>query len=180
MPRDAHGAGVVVGRDHAAAQRARGGDGEHARAGAEIENTRRRLAAAKRFAQPVQRQETAARGAVMAGAEGERRLDLDADAVERNAAAVVRAVHRKTAGRDRLKPGEACADPILHGDTLEAQRLSSRRPQHGRDQVAYLVPVEFSAGVERQAPRSAAVIHKVNDNADTAAVLVNEACNHTR
>ncbi len=45
----------------------------------------------------------------MAGAEGERGLDLDADAVRRDAGAVVRAVHDEAAGRDRLEPGEALA-----------------------------------------------------------------------
>ena len=72
--------GVDVGRQHALPQRARGGDGEHARAGAEVENARPR-ATARRLADPVERQQAAARGAVMAGAEGERRFDLDADAV---------------------------------------------------------------------------------------------------
>ena len=36
--RDADGAGIDVGRQHAAAQRAGGGNGEHAAAGAEIED----------------------------------------------------------------------------------------------------------------------------------------------
>ena len=63
----------------------------------------------------------------MTGAEGERRLDFDADAVWRNAGAVVRAVHDEPAGRDRLKPGEAVAHPIRRLDDLETQRLGRRR-----------------------------------------------------
>ena len=70
--------------------------------------------------QAVERQQAAAGRAVMAGTEGERGLDLDADAVRFNAGAVVRAVHDKSAGRDRLQPDEALRDPILRGDALEA------------------------------------------------------------
>ena len=74
---------VDVGREHAPPQGARGGDGEHAGAGAEIENPRWReagvCACLHRFAESVEREQAAAGGAVMAGAEGERRLDLDAD-----------------------------------------------------------------------------------------------------
>ncbi len=44
--RHAHGRGIDVGREHAPAQGAGGGDGEDARAGAEIENARRRAAGA--------------------------------------------------------------------------------------------------------------------------------------
>jgi hypothetical protein len=56
----------------------------------------------------------------MAGAEGERGLDLDADAVGRNAGTVVRAVYDKAAGRDRLQSDEALGDPILRGNAFEA------------------------------------------------------------
>ena len=73
-----------------------------------------------RFAHAVERQQAAARGAVMAGAEGERGLDFDADAVGGMPAAVVRAVHDKAAGRDRLESGEAFADPILRGDGVRS------------------------------------------------------------
>ena len=48
----------------------------------------------------------------MAGAEGERRLDFDADPVDRDAGAVVGAVHDKTAGGDRRQAGETLADPV--------------------------------------------------------------------
>ena len=52
--------------------------------------------------QIVERQQTAARGAVVAGAEGERGFDLDADLVGLDAGAVVRAVHDEAAGAHRL------------------------------------------------------------------------------
>ena len=54
-----------------------GGNREHAGSGADVEDAAR----AARLEQAVERQQASPRGAVMAGAEGERRLDLDADAV---------------------------------------------------------------------------------------------------
>jgi hypothetical protein len=60
--------------------RARSGDGEHARTGADVEDVQR-AAKPRRLQKPVERNEAAARGAVMAGAESQSRLDLDADAV---------------------------------------------------------------------------------------------------
>ena len=53
----------------------------------------------------------------MAGAESQRRLDLDADAVDRNAGAVMRAVNDEAAGGDGSQPGEAFAHPILSAAT---------------------------------------------------------------
>jgi hypothetical protein len=60
----------------------------------------------------------------MAGTESERGLDLDADAVDRDAAAVVHAVHDKAAGRDRRQSGEAFADPVLRCDFRKGERAA--------------------------------------------------------
>ena len=73
----AHGGAIVIRCEHRLPQGAGGGDGEHTRAGAEIENAPSRM----RLAQRIERQQAAARGAVMAGAERQRCFDLDADAV---------------------------------------------------------------------------------------------------
>ena len=81
----------------------------------------------QRLAQRVEREQAAARGAVMAGAEGERGLDLDADPVGRHAPAIMRAVHDEAAGGDRLEPGDAFAHPILRRDAREAQRPAQPR-----------------------------------------------------
>ena len=59
----------------------------------------------------------------MAGAESQCRFDLDADAVERDAGAVVGTVHDEAAGGDGSQSGEAFAHPIPCGDALEAQRV---------------------------------------------------------
>ena len=112
--------------------------------------------AAERLAQPVERQQTAARGAVMAGAEGERRLDLDADPVDRDAGAVVRAVDDETAGRDRLEPGEALAHPILRRDALETRApcpLPARPPP--RPALAPRFRPAGAAKMDRHAPVAA-------------------------
>src|SRR5262249_58061500 len=61
---------------------------------------------------PIEREQTAARGAVVAGAERERGLDLDADTVGPHARAVMRPVHDKTAGFDRREAFEALAHPV--------------------------------------------------------------------
>ena len=78
-----------------------------------------------RLADRIERQQAAARRAVVAGAEGERGFDLDADAIEGNARAVVRAVHDEAAGLDRLQSGETFAHPIGRFDRSELQRSRS-------------------------------------------------------
>ena len=49
---------------------------------------------------------------MVAGAERQRGLDLDADVVGLDAAAVVRAMHDKAAGAHRRQAGEALLDPV--------------------------------------------------------------------
>jgi len=64
----------------------------------------------------VERHQAAKRRAVVPGAEGEGRLDLDADPIWRNAVAVVRAVDHKPPGRNRCQPFEALGHPIALRD----------------------------------------------------------------
>ena len=110
----------------------------------------------QRFAQRVERKEAAARGAVMAGAEGERGLDLDADPVRRHTPAIMRAVHDEAAGGDRLEPGDAFAHPILRRHAREAQRMRRLAPGRRRDQRAHRVFVGRCAEVDGDLPASAA------------------------
>ena len=120
------------------------------------------------LAQPVEREQAAARGAVMAGAEGERRLDLDADAVGRHAGAVMRAVHDEAAGRDRRQSGEALPNPVRRFDAPEAQsrgRRGSGRRLHRRP---HRVSVGRRAEMDRDAPASAAGIHKLTATSSAA------------
>ena len=109
---------IDLGGDNPPVQRSRGPDGKNAAAGPDVEDFRRRSAGvcafrlAQRFAHPVEGEQAAARRAVMAAAERKRRLDFNADAVDRNAAAIMRAVHQKTAGFDRRQALQAFADPV--------------------------------------------------------------------
>ena len=96
----------------------------------------------------------------MSGAEGQRRLDLDADAVEGNAGAVVRAVHDEAAGADRLQPREAFGHPIFRVDSLEAQRFGGGRPGRRFCQRTDGFDVRRGAEVDRYAPSALADIHK--------------------
>jgi hypothetical protein len=84
----------------------------------------------------VERQQTSPRGAVMAGAEGERGLDLDADAVARNAGAVVRSMDQKAAGRDRLEPRKARRDPVARRHRLDDEFAHRLRARNGADEIA--------------------------------------------
>src|ERR1700722_5289177 len=131
VARGAHGSGIDVGREHAHAQGARRGDGEHAAAGADIENARRAPPRAQCLADRVECQQATARGAVMPGAESERRLDLDADAVARHAGAVMSAMNDEAPGGDRRQSGKPLANPVRRFDAAEAQsrgrRWSGRR-----------------------------------------------------
>ena len=59
----------------------------------------------------------------MAGAEGKRRLDLDADAVQRHARPVMGAMNEEAAGLDLGKDFEARLDPILRLHSAECERV---------------------------------------------------------
>ena len=60
---------------------------------------------------------------MVAGAEGERCLDLDGKLVRRDAVAVVAAVHDEAAGRYRDEIFEARLDPVLGLDNVEDERF---------------------------------------------------------
>ena len=96
-------------------QRLGRGNRQHAGAGAEIEHAAR----APGLQDMVEQQQAAPGGAVMAGAERQRRLDLDAELVGRDAVAVVLAVDDEAAGGDRDQILEARFDPVLGFDHVE-------------------------------------------------------------
>ena len=79
--------------------------------------------------QHVERQEAAAGGAVMAGTERGRGFDLDTDAMDGHARAIVRAMHDEAAGGDRLETREAFLHPVAWRDAFDddGARRSSRR-----------------------------------------------------
>ena len=94
----------------------RAGDRQNPGAGSDIENPR--LAPA--LGDSVERLETAERCAVMAGAEGERRLDFDADVVGAPPPPVMRAMDQHPAGAHRGEAGQRILDPVLLGDGRKA------------------------------------------------------------
>ena len=100
-------------------QRLGGGDRQHAGAGAEIEHAARMPG----LQHVIEQQQAAARGAVVAGAERQRRLDLDGELVGRDPLAVVLAVHDEASGRDGNEILEAGLDPVLGLDRIEGDGL---------------------------------------------------------
>ena len=79
--------------------------------------------------------EAAARRAVMAGAEGQPRLDLDPDVVDPDLRAIMGAVHEKTAGAHRLETGQRVGHPVLLLGEAEARRLRGLLVRRSDDQV---------------------------------------------
>src|SRR5262245_39265134 len=133
-PGDAHHRRVDVARQNRPAPYLRGCHGQHARAGAEIQGGARRGASA--LGQRIERQQAAARGAVMAGAEGERGLHFHANGVGRHAGAVVLAVHHEAAGGDRLQALEAGLDPVARAHAGRPHRARRARACNCCDEPA--------------------------------------------
>ena len=135
VARDAHGFRVDVARQH----RARAGPSRPRWPARRCRCRCRALRRGRRaLDNPIQRQQAAARRAVMAGAEGERRLDLDADPVRRNARAVMRAVHREAAGRRPAsgRPGSPRPSPLRRSARRSAARGRCRAATSSRARAA--------------------------------------------
>jgi hypothetical protein len=71
---------------------------------------------------------------MMAGAEGERCLDLDADAVCPHPRAIMRAMHHKTSGTDRRQSLQALAHPVGGCQRFEHEGVRCLLTGRGRDQ----------------------------------------------
>ena len=117
VARDAHAGAVDVAREHTAVARPRCRDGEHAGAGADIENGTR----AAPLEQSVEREEAAARRRVVAGTESECCFDLDRDAARRNTQTIVGAVHEEAPGLDRRQSGQTRRDPVALCDRAKSK-----------------------------------------------------------
>jgi len=115
LARDGDRQRIDIGREDALVQRLGRGNRQHAGAGAEIEHASRTPG----LQHMVEQQQAAPRGAVMAGAERQRRLDLDAELVGRNAVAVVLAMDDEAAGGHRDQIFQARLDPIPGFDRVE-------------------------------------------------------------
>src|SRR5262249_534088 len=99
-----------------------------------------------------ERKQTAARAAMMPGAEGERRLDLDADTIRWHPGARMRGMHDETASQHGTEALAALADPIRGPHRLQPQPLPRLDPCPGRNprpQGCFLGRV---TKIERQQP----------------------------
>ena len=107
-------------------------DRQHAGAGAEVEHAPRAI----RLEHVIEQQQAAARGAVVAGAERQRRLDLDAELVGRHFGAVMPAVHDEAPGADRDQLFERRLDPVLGFHGVEGDVLRDLVAGGETDQLA--------------------------------------------
>jgi hypothetical protein len=96
----------------------------------------------------------------MAGAEGERSFDLDADAARRDARARMRPMHDETAGVDRREAFKALAHPIGGRERLEHQRIRRGRAGRRRDQRPHRRLVRPLAKMEGQRPASIRLLER--------------------
>ena len=130
------------------AQQAHSRNRQHTGARSDIENVPKPLP----LGELREREQTAKGRPVMAGAESERSLNLDADVIGFRSRAVMRAVDDKTAGVHRLKSGKALGDPIGPCDPLEAQRIGRDFPGSDPDQFAQASFIRGGPEVDRELP----------------------------
>ena len=102
----------------------------------------------------AEQHEAAAGRAVMAGAEGERRLDLDAELVHAHGAAIMLAMQQKPSGADRREAGERVRDPIGLLHAAEFHLGGERRARHEADELADLRLVRRRAEIGLDDPRA--------------------------
>ena len=114
---DGDGDWIHVARDHICIERPGGGDGEDAGAGADIEDTARMLP----LGEAVERDEAAARGGVMGGAEGKACVDLEREPARRHLAAVMTPMHQEAAGAHRPTQALGFRHPILLRQRLDPE-----------------------------------------------------------
>ena len=112
---DGDGDWIHVARDGFALSALGGGDGEDAGAGADIEDTARMLP----LGEAVERDEAAARGRVMGGAEGKACVDLEGEPAGRHIAAVMAPMHKEAAGVHRPAQALGFRHPILLRQCLD-------------------------------------------------------------
>ena len=110
----------------------------------------------RRLSSAVEMQKTAARRAVMAGAEGEPRLDLDADIVGADARPIMGAVDDKAPGPDRREAGERIRDPVALLRDAEGRRARGLLVRRRGNERADLFLVRLEAEIGFHQPSLAA------------------------
>ena len=100
--------------------------------------------------------EAAARGAVMAGAEGEPRLDLDADIVQADARTIMAPMDKKAPRPHRRKAGERARHPVALLGDAERRRPRGLLVRRGSDERTDLFLVRLRAEIGLHEPSLAA------------------------
>src|ERR1700752_2386080 len=103
----------------------------------------------------AKQQEAAASGAVMAGSEGKRGLDLDAKLVRRHLGPVMLAMNDEASGMNRHQLVERGPDPVPGLDGIEANGSRPLVARGGRDQLADRGLIGRVRKIERHVPVSA-------------------------
>jgi hypothetical protein len=152
FPRHGDGNGIDVAQRDADVQHLGGGDRQHARAAANVEHPAR--AAAPKNA--LEMQEAAARRAVMAGAESQRRLDFDGDVVSLDASAVMGAMNEKTPRAHRGQTRQRIGDPVALGRSTKFERRRRRVAGRRGDKLAQRILVGRKAEIDLDHPGFAA------------------------
>ncbi len=129
---------------------------QNAAAGADIEHTLETPPLCK----IGERLKAPARRSMVAGAEGEGGLDLDADVVGAKFAAVMRAVHEKAADAHRLEVGKALRHPVRRRHRLDAQRPRRGVARGNSDKAAQACLVGRSPKMDGHLPAAGAVFER--------------------
>ena len=95
---------------------------------------------------------------MMAGAKGERGLDLDADIVGAQFCAIMRAVNQKSPDAHRLETGEALRNPVRRRDRLDDQRPRRVLVCRERDQTAQACLIGRLAKMDGDLPAAGGVV----------------------
>ena len=154
---DLHGDGIDVAEPDLSPEDFRGGDRQHPGAAADVEHR----AWPAPLEQAVEMHEAAAGGAMMAGAEGEPRLDLDPDIIDPDLRAIMGAMHEKAAGAHRLEAGQRIGDPVLLLGEAESRRLRRLLVRRGDDQGADRLLVGLEGEERLDQPGLAAALPRI-------------------
>ena len=168
--RGLNGLAVDVAGDHRLAENLRRRNRQHTGAGADVEHAPRTAL----LGQSVERRQAAARGAVVASAEGKRSLDLNADGIGGNTGAIMRAMHNKAAHAHGFEARKALRHPIDFRDALENELSRGCFARRVRDQCAHRGLLDAGAEMDRDLPLSAIAREGGIDNVATDRALVDD------
>src|SRR5262249_16610867 len=142
------GDGIDIARHDRLAQRLGGGDRQYAGAAADIDQSPRPAPAKD----TLEQQKAAAGRAMVAGAESQRRLDLDGDVARPYPAAVMAAMDQEAPGPHRRETGERIGDPVRLGGTAKFNSLRCVSAGRDCDEIAYSLFIGFKTEISLDDP----------------------------